>query len=107
MYDALLLYDSAAHACYFHLIYNMLVGRLARQLEWREEQAYQGANEFYGVGITLAIGLAMFGHLRSWYNSEGDQGKQKEILTALLVYGLGAIASYIVAFKFYKQCNAI
>ena len=80
---------------------------MARKLVWREEQAYKGAYDFYRVGITIAIGLAVFGHLHSWYNSGNDKGKNKEELLALMVYGPGAIVSYIIAFKFYKQCNAI
>lgn len=82
-------------------------GRLARKLVWREEQAYKGAYDFYRVGITVAIGLAVYGHLNSWYYAEKEQGKNNEELYALMVYGLGAIVSYIIAFKFYKQCNAI
>lgn len=28
-------------------------------------------------------------------------------ITTLLIFGVGAIASYIIAFKYYKLCNAI
>ena len=85
----------------------MQSGRLGRQLVWREEQAYRGAYDFYRVGIPLVMLLAVVGHLHAWYFSENDQGQITKEMKALLSYGTGAVASYIVAFRFYKQCNAI
>lgn len=85
----------------------MQSGRLGRQLVWREEQAYRGAYDFYRVGIPLVMLLAVVGHLHAWYFSENDQGQITKEMKALLSYAIGAVASYILAFKFYKRCNAI